>query len=106
MVVVEEPSTILGRTQSVHTPWQVLVGPSQAGAVVAVVVVAVRAEGEDGVEEVAEAVEWRMATIQVYSIDATRQIRMEETILQTNPPSQPILKHLVTAMFSITTMTI
>ena len=105
-MVVEEPSTILGRTQSVHTPWQVLVGPSQAGAVVAVVVVAVRAEGEDEVEEVAAAVECRMATIQVYSIDATRQITMEEKILQTNLPSQLILERLVTVMFSITTMTI
>ena len=65
----------------------------------------VKAEGEDGVEEAAEAVECPMAITQVYSIDATRQTTMEK-ISPINPQSQPILEHLMNVMFSITTMTI
>ena len=60
-------------------------------------------EEVDGVEEVAEAVEYPMAITQVYLIDTTRQATME-TILPTNPQSQPILELQMIVMFSITTM--
>ena len=80
------------------------IGRSESGRAGAVVEAGVRAEGEDGAEEVAEAVECPMAITQVYSIDVTRQTTMEN-ISPINPPSQPILEHLMIVMFSITTMT-
>ena len=82
--------------------------PGQAEAA-AVVEAGVKAEGEggveevDGVEEVAEAVEYPMAITQVYSIDTTRQITMEK-ISPTNLQSQLILVLQMIVMFSITTM--
>lgn len=96
------PNTTLEHRQWGLTQWQASADPGQAEAA-AVVEAGVKAEGEGGVEEVAEAVEYPMAITQVYSIDITRQATMEN-ISPTNPPLQPILELQMIMMFSITTM--